>query len=110
MPRHAWELDGRWEALRQRVSTDAALREDLKRDPRGTLARELGIAVPGETEIAVVEETATKAYLVLPAAARPAAGPLPDHALEEVSGGTGTRTGAGSTSDIDQGVKRAVDL
>ena len=49
-----------------RATEDAAFREQLKADPRGTVEREFGVPLPGDYEITVVEETPRRACIVLP--------------------------------------------
>jgi len=60
-------LDPR-DALAAAVMRDAGLRDALRQDPRATIKRVLGIEVPGDVEVEVLEETPRKLYLVLPAA------------------------------------------
>jgi hypothetical protein len=110
MVKHSWKAGAEFEALMERAARDATFRRTLRADPRGTLKRELGMPVPGEVEIEVVEETATRAYLVLPVAQPPKDGQeLSDEQLGAVAGGTGA-TSVGSSSDINSGVKKAIDL
>ena len=49
-----------------RAWADEGFRERLKTDPRGAVAEETGIEVPDAIQIEVLEETAEKAYLVIP--------------------------------------------
>ena len=60
-------LDPR-DALAAAVMRDDSLRDALRQDPRATIKRVLGIEVPGDVEVEVLEETPRKLYLVLPAA------------------------------------------
>ena len=50
-----------------RAWADEGFRERLKADPRAAVAEETGITVPASIAIEVLEETADKAYLVIPA-------------------------------------------
>lgn len=54
------------EFIMRKAAEDPQFREQLKSDPRGTLAREAGAPVPDDIEITVVEETRDHAYIVLP--------------------------------------------
>jgi Nitrile hydratase, alpha chain len=49
-----------------RAWSDEAFRARLQSDPRAAVAEVTGIVVPQSIEIGVVEETAEKAYLVIP--------------------------------------------
>lgn len=46
---------------------DEGFRERLKTDPRTAVAEETGITVPESITVEVLEETADKAYIVIPA-------------------------------------------
>jgi hypothetical protein len=76
------------EAIQQqiiaRAARDPQFRSDLMRDPKGTLAREMGVAVPADFDLQVVEETPKRRYLVLPPAPQ---GALTDEQLAAVAGG-----------------------
>ena len=76
------------EELIARATEDPGFREQLKADPRGTLERELGAALPDDFEVTVVEESPRHAYLALP----PAAAELSQEELASLSaaGGAGT--------------------
>lgn len=67
-----------------RAWRDPAFREALVRDPKGTLAKELGADFPQGVEIEVLQETDAKKYLVLPQAL---SGDLSAEELDRVSGG-----------------------
>ncbi len=111
MGNQPWRAGKPYEILMQRASTDPVLREMLRTDPRGTLQRELAISLPEGVQIDVLEETTARILLVLPAA-QPALGAaqLSDDQLDRVAGGAGGTTRGGRTTDIDPGVKTAVDL
>ncbi len=68
----------------QKFLTDEAFREQLKSDPKGTLAAH-GMDVPDDVEIKVVESTAEVQYLVLPPIQT---GELTDEQLTSAQGGT----------------------
>jgi hypothetical protein len=60
--------------ITERAAKDPAFRAELLADPKGVLARELGVALPDYLEVTVLEETPGSVYLVLPSAPL-AAGP-----------------------------------
>ena len=66
-----------------KVMTDAAFREELKREPAATM-RAHGVDVPDGVEIEVVESTPTKHYVVLPPLR---SGELSEDDLTAVQGG-----------------------
>lgn len=70
-----------------RAAKDPEFREQLKQDPQGTVARELGVQVPSEITVDVVEETPTRVYLVLPPVPGQPGQALSDQDLEAVAGG-----------------------
>lgn len=75
--------------IAQRAATDPAFRRQLLAAPRAMLLAELGIALPKTVEVQVLEETADRRYLVLPALTSELCMPveLPDFALTSVVGG-----------------------
>ena len=64
--------------------SDAAYKERLVREPRAVFA-EAGLEVPSSLEFAVVEDSADKRHLILPA--KPAEGEIDEEALAGVAGG-----------------------
>jgi hypothetical protein len=52
--------------LIEKAMQDASFRERLVQDPRGTISSELGIQIPAEIEVKVVQETPEVLYIVLP--------------------------------------------
>ena len=50
-----------------RAWADEGFRERLKSDPRAAVSEETGIVVPESITVEVLEETAEKAYIVIPA-------------------------------------------
>jgi hypothetical protein len=49
-----------------RALRDPKLKEELKRDPKGVLSRELGLTIPADVNVQVLEETAKTVHLVIP--------------------------------------------
>ena len=74
--------------LVERSLQDEEFRQRLLADPKAAVEEELGIQLPAEVQVRVVEETADTIYLALPTAS-PAGegGELSDQELEEVAGG-----------------------
>ena len=74
--------------LRARILDKAAddddFRASLMADPKAAIASEIGTAIPDGFNVAVHEDSATAAHLVLPPSPR-----LTDAELAEVSGGNG---------------------
>jgi hypothetical protein len=71
--------------LYRRAATDRELRKRLVSDPRAALRAELGIDIPPEIEIDVVEESADRMVLVLPHL--PEGAELDDTELDAAAGG-----------------------
>lgn len=84
----------------ERAAKDPQFREQLKRDPRGTVVRDIGVQIPTDITVEVVEETPSKVYLVLPAAAAQPGQGLTDQDLEAVAGGWSGRTDCLGTCGI----------
>ena len=72
-----------------RATADAEFRASLIADPRAALEQEIGLSVPADFTLTVIEETANSMSLVLP----PAQGELSDMELEGVAGGKGESSG-----------------
>ena len=74
--------------LFERSLQDESFRQRLLKDPKATVEQKLGVQVPADVRVQVVEETADTIYLVLPGAS-PAGevGELSDLDLEAVAGG-----------------------
>jgi hypothetical protein len=98
---------GRAEVERRLVARsleDDAFRLRLLEDPRAAVEEELGVQLPAEVQVRVVEETADTIYLVLPSASPLGeSGELSDRELEAVAGGeytdlTGTCEATESTA------------
>ena len=61
-----------------KASEDAGFRDELRKDARGAISKALGINIPEAIDVEVLEETPTKAYIVLP---------LSGNAMSEGAGG-----------------------
>ena len=85
-PRQALEAQ-----LIDRAMKDETFRQELVRDPKGVFERELGIHVPADITIEVLEERPTTVYLVLPPSPSSVEVELADAELEHVAGGTSGR-------------------
>ncbi len=70
-----------------RAATDPNFRQQLLANGRATIERELGIKLPADLEIQVIEETPNRLCLVLPMK-QEAQGQLPDAELKGVAAGT----------------------
>jgi hypothetical protein len=75
------------DALIARAGRDAAFRQELFNSPKAVIQRELGVSIPAETEVHVLEPTDTKAYMVLPARTATEGEELSEEELEAVAGG-----------------------
>ncbi len=70
-----------------RAASDANFRQQLLANGRATIEKELGIRLPADLEIQVIEETPNKLCLVLPMK-QGAQGQLADAELKSVAAGT----------------------
>jgi nitrile hydratase alpha subunit len=70
-----------------RAERDDAFRQHLVSDPKAAIAEELGVAIPDDVTIRVVEEPPQEVILLLPARSGP--GELDDEQLAAASGGSG---------------------
>ena len=82
--------------LIERATRDQAFRQELVRDPKGVIQRELSVEIPPGVDIRVVEESPTTSYLVLPPAPVASGQQLSDRDLEAVAGGWSAWTDCGS--------------
>ena len=90
-------MPAREEAEKQLIAKawkDPKFKASLLRDPRSVIAKEFGVEIPPGVSVSVLEETADKVYLVLPAAPpHVGEGELSDAELEAIAGGA-TKTPA----------------
>jgi hypothetical protein len=69
----------------ERLTSDPAFREELKNDPRSAVEQTLGIRLPSNLTLKIVENTDDTHYILLP---NQASGPeLSDEDLDNVAGG-----------------------
>ncbi len=80
------------EMLISKAQHDSAFRSELLANPRGAIKRQLGIDLPADMKITVVEENARSLFLVLPSAAR--SNELSEQELAGVVGGKATQEAA----------------
>lgn len=75
----------------ERASTDSEFRAQLMSDPKAAVESELGISIPADLTVKVVEEKPDEFYIVLPP--KETSGALSDAALAGVSGGDSSTWG-----------------
>ena len=73
--------------LIDRAMKDETFRQELLRDPKDVVTRELGIQMPENIDVQVLQESPSTFYLVLPPSAQRAGAELSDEELEAVAGG-----------------------
>jgi hypothetical protein len=71
--------------LQERATRDPEFRQKLLSDPNAAIADELGVDIPGNVKVTVLEEQPGEAILVLPPVW--GSGEVGDEQLEAVSGG-----------------------
>lgn len=79
----------------ERATEDAAFRDRLMADPKAAVESELGITIPADLTIKVVEEGANEFCIVLPPRER--SGALSDEQLAGVAGGASSTWGPNCT-------------
>ncbi len=78
------ETSNPYQEIILKAAQDEAFREALLRDPKATLEAHLGLQLPGEFKVNVVENTPSELTLVIPPKLRDA---LSDDELDQVAGG-----------------------
>jgi hypothetical protein len=78
-----------------RASSDPTFRDQLLRDPREAIQEEIGIPLPANITIRVVEEQPGEVILVLPAQSMAPGTTLSDADLEAAAGGDSGMPGCG---------------
>jgi hypothetical protein len=76
------------ERVIERAERDDTFRQQLMEDPRAAISADLGIELPEDLEIRVIEEDPREAVIVLPASAEPSE--VSEEQLSQVVGGAGT--------------------
>ena len=93
-PTNRHEVEDR---LMSRAANDPAFRRQLIDDPQGAIRDELGVSLPSEVKITVLQETSDQLYLVLPQTVEAApSGELSDAELGAVAGGADWSSGTTS--------------
>ena len=83
----------------EKAYKDDAFRKRLVDDPNGTVAKELGVQIPANLKVKVVEESADTIVLVIPKKAdAPPSGKLSHQELEQVAGGWDTSISCGAAT------------
>jgi Nitrile hydratase, alpha chain len=70
-----------------KAAKDEKFKTELIQNPKAVIAQELGLALPKDFEVKILQETPKSFYLVLPATAIGVDGELSDQLLEAVAGG-----------------------
>lgn len=101
-----------------KAQADPAFRQSLLKNSKAAIEKEFGVALPADSELKVVEETATTSYLVLPATL---GDELSEAELETVAGGwfalfgpllaaaSANKVGGESKSDLGQKLQQQLN-
>jgi hypothetical protein len=84
------------ERVIERASDDAAFRSQLLSNPKAAVESELGISIPKDLNVKVVEEMPNEFYIVLPP--KDQSGQLSDAQLAGVAGGDSSTWGPNCNS------------
>ncbi|GGK05359.1 hypothetical protein GCM10010123_39020 [Pilimelia anulata] len=80
----------------EKAQSDAAFRNKLISNPKATVESELGITIPADLTVKVVEEQPSEFYIVLPP--KEQSGQLSDAQLAGVAGGDSSSWGPNCTA------------
>jgi hypothetical protein len=83
---NTWTRGQLWDKIVEQAQKNPKYHEQLMKDPRGLMEKQLGTTIPANIRIQVLEESADTYYIVLPAQAAEGA-ELSDADLEKVAGG-----------------------
>ncbi|MFN8535042.1 MAG: NHLP leader peptide family RiPP precursor [Dehalococcoidia bacterium] len=84
-----------------KASQDLEFRRELEADPKGAIARELGVTIPSSITVRIATENPNTIYLVLPAVG--AAGrPIDESDHTSVGGGWHPLSGGSGSGDSSQ--------
>jgi len=72
-----------------KASKNETFKRELIRNPKGVLSQELGLTMPSDFEVKVLEESPKSFYIVLPTPIFGKGAELSDELLEAVAGGKG---------------------
>lgn len=75
--------------IAEKAASDPDFRQQLINDPRAALGAELGVTLPDNVNVTVLEESPSDFYLVLPPSGTAAGTELSDEELGAVAGGSG---------------------
>ena len=84
----SWTRGELWDKIVEQAQKNPKYYDLLMSDPRQLMEKQLGVSIPANVNIKVVEETPDTYYIVLPDFAREGA-ELSDSDLENVAGGKG---------------------
>jgi len=84
------------EKVIEKARTDAAFRSQLQSNPKAAVESELGISIPADLNVKVVEEKPNEFYIVLPP--KEQSGQLSDAQLAGVAGGDSSTWGPNCSS------------
>jgi hypothetical protein len=90
-----WTRGQLWDKIVEQAQKNPKYYDLLMSDPRQLMEKQLGVSIPANVNVKVVEETPDTYYIVLPAFAREGA-ELSDADLENVAGGKGIGETIGS--------------
>ena len=82
----SWTRGQLYDKIAEQSKSDKGYKDQLMKDPRALMSKQLGTQIPANVKIQVLQETADTYYVVLPYAAAEGQ-ELNDADLEKVAGG-----------------------